>query len=58
MSAVLQEKKAPAGVLWSGVLAIALGAFTVVFAELLPVGLLSGISGDLHVQEGTAGMIV
>lgn len=29
-----------------------------VFAELLPVGLLSGISRDLNVLEGTAGMIV
>lgn len=43
---------------WLGVLAIAFGAFAMVFAELLPVGLLSGISSDLQVQEGTAGMIV
>jgi predicted MFS family arabinose efflux permease len=43
---------------WMGVLAIAFGAFAMVFAELLPVGLLPGISRDLQVQEGTAGMIV
>lgn len=43
---------------WPGVVSIAAGAFAMVFAELLPVGLLSGISRDLHVLEGTAGMIV
>lgn len=43
---------------WLGVLVIAFGAFAMVFAELLPVGLLPGISRDLRVQEGTAGMIV
>lgn len=43
---------------WLDVLVIAFGAFAMVFAELLPVGLLPGISGDLRVQEGTAGMIV
>lgn len=59
MSAVSQSREAPAAATsWPGVLAIALGAFTVVFAELLPVGLLSGISRDLHILEGTAGMIV
>lgn len=64
MSAVLENPAAPEAaasvkrISWAGVLAIALGAFAVVFAELLPVGLLSGISGDLHVLEGTAGMIV
>ncbi|WP_295994615.1 MFS transporter [Rugamonas sp.] len=65
MSAVLESPVLPDAAAapapatsWSGVLAIALGAFTVVFAELLPVGLLSGISRDLHVLEGTAGMMV
>lgn len=70
MSAVLKEPPAPPAspqppqpnhasrAAWPGVLAIAAGAFAVVFAELLPVGLLPGMSRDLHVQEGTAGMIV
>lgn len=58
MSAVLENHAALSAKAWLGVLAIAFGAFAMVFAELLPVGLLSGISGDLHVQEGTAGMIV
>lgn len=64
MSAVLESSIAvkPDSVIsrsgWMGVLAIAFGAFAMVFAELLPVGLLPGISRDLHVQQGTAGMIV
>lgn len=43
---------------WSGVLAIALGAFALVVTEFLPVGLLPGISRDLGVPEGTAGLAV
>jgi DHA1 family purine ribonucleoside efflux pump-like MFS transporter len=62
MSAVLETAVKEGGAIsrtsWLGVLAIAFGAFAMVFAELLPVGLLSGISRDLQVQEGTAGMIV
>lgn len=58
MSAVLENPATTSSSSWPGVLAIAFGAFAMVFAELLPVGLLSGISRDLHVQEGTAGMIV
>lgn len=58
MSAVLENRAAMSANAWLGVSAIAFGAFAMVFAELLPVGLLSGISNDLHVQEGTAGMIV
>jgi predicted MFS family arabinose efflux permease len=58
MSAVIEERKLVSRSVWPGVLAIAFGAFAVVFAELLPVGLLAGISQDLHVKEGTTGMIV
>lgn len=58
MSAVLEQPLSITRPAWPGVLSIAFGAFAVVFAELLPVGLLSGISRDLGVQEGTAGMIV
>ncbi|MGE8164435.1 MFS transporter [Paraburkholderia sp. NPDC080076] len=43
---------------WPGVLAIALGALSLVVTEFLPVGLLSGISRDLGVAEGTAGLAV
>lgn len=43
---------------WAGVYAIALGAFALVVTEFLPVGLLAGISSDLHVSEGTAGLAV
>src|ERR1700754_194221 len=43
---------------WLGVLAIALGALSLVVTEFLPVGLLSGISRDLGVAEGTAGLAV
>ena len=43
---------------WPGVLAIALGALSLVVTEFLPVGLLSGISRDLGVSEGTAGLAV
>jgi DHA1 family purine ribonucleoside efflux pump-like MFS transporter len=43
---------------WPGVLAIALGALSLVVTEFLPVGLLPGISRDLGVAEGTAGLAV
>lgn len=41
-----------------GVFAIALGAFALVVTEFLPVGLLPGISRDLGISEGTAGLAV
>jgi predicted MFS family arabinose efflux permease len=43
---------------WLGVLAIALGALSLVVTEFLPVGLLPGICRDLGVTEGTAGLAV
>ncbi|MCU1726230.1 MFS transporter [Pseudomonas sp. 7P_10.2_Bac1] len=43
---------------WLGVLAIALGALSLVVTEFLPVGLLPGISRDLGISEGTAGLAV
>jgi DHA1 family purine ribonucleoside efflux pump-like MFS transporter len=43
---------------WLGVLAIALGALSLVVTEFLPVGLLPGISRDLGIAEGTAGLAV
>lgn len=37
-------------------MAVAAGTFTVVTSEMLPVGLLTPISGSLNVSEGTAGL--
>ncbi|QDY80890.1 MFS transporter [Streptomyces qinzhouensis] len=42
----------------AAVLAVAAATFTVVTSEMLPVGLLSPMSGDLGVSEGTAGLAV
>ncbi|MFV2171538.1 MFS transporter [Actinomadura sp. LOL_016] len=55
------EGKAPgrAGVrAWSAVVAVAVGIFALVTAEQLPVGLLAPIGSELHVSEGTAGLMV
>lgn len=41
---------------WSPVLAVALSTFTVVTAEMMPVGLLPSIAADLAVNTGLAGM--
>jgi predicted MFS family arabinose efflux permease len=41
---------------WPAVVAVAAGTFTVVASEMLPVGLLTPISGSLNVSEGTAGL--
>lgn len=57
---LLQQKDAgdmPANS-WLGVLVIALGALSLVVTEFLPVGLLPGISRDLGISEGTAGLAV
>src|ERR1700754_1472766 len=43
---------------WSGVYAIAFGAFSLVMTEFFPVGLLPGISRDLGISEGTTGFTV
>ena len=37
---------------------IALGSFALVFSEVIPVGLLAGISGHLRVPVGTGGLMV
>jgi predicted MFS family arabinose efflux permease len=41
---------------WPAVATVAAGTFTVVTSEMLPVGLLTPISGALDVSEGTAGL--
>ena len=43
---------------WLSVAAVALGVFVVMTSEVLPVGLLTPISGDLGVSAGTAGLIL
>jgi len=40
---------------WPAVVAIALGSFALVFSEVIPVGLLAEISGQLRVSIGTGG---
>ncbi len=43
---------------WLGVITVALGIFSIVTAEQLPVGLLTSMSSDLRVSQGTAGLMV
>ncbi|WP_019854400.1 MFS transporter [Actinopolyspora mortivallis] len=43
---------------WLTVLSVTVGIFSMVTAEQLPVGLLTAVSGSLHVTEGTAGLMV
>jgi len=43
---------------WSGVLALALGAFALIASEFMPVSLLTPIAADLHVSEGQAGQAI
>ncbi|MGW4469941.1 MFS transporter [Nonomuraea sp. NPDC004354] len=59
MSDVLNEapsRSATRG--WLAVAAVALGIFSLMTSELLPVGLLTPISADLRVSEGAAGLMV
>lgn len=43
---------------WLAVAAVTLGVFTVMTAEMLPVGLLTPIGADLGVSAGTAGLMI
>jgi predicted MFS family arabinose efflux permease len=43
---------------WGAVLAMALGAFTLVASEFMPVSLLTPIAADLHISEGQAGQAI
>ncbi|MFB7595863.1 MFS transporter [Streptomyces sp. NPDC056160] len=43
---------------WLAVWAIALGIFSLMTSELLPVGLLTPVGSELHVSDGTAGLMV
>ncbi|UBU11880.1 MFS transporter [Nonomuraea gerenzanensis] len=41
---------------WLAVTSVAVGTFTVVTSEMLPIGLLTSMAGDLGVSAGTAGL--
>ncbi|NJP90127.1 MFS transporter [Nonomuraea sp. FMUSA5-5] len=41
---------------WLAVTSVAIGTFTIVTSEMLPVGLLTSIAGDLGISAGTAGL--
>lgn len=43
---------------WLGILAVGLATFSVVTTEMLPVGLLVPITGDLHVSVGEGGLML
>ena len=43
---------------WPAVLSVAVGTFTIVTSEMLPVGLLTSISAGLGVSDGTAGLMM
>jgi predicted MFS family arabinose efflux permease len=43
---------------WFSVVSLALGAFALVAAEFLPIGILTLVAQDLHVSIGTAGVMV
>ncbi|MGX1830394.1 hypothetical protein ACWIE6_19270 [Paenibacillus taichungensis] len=43
---------------WLSVIAVALGAFSLIIAEFLPVGLLPEISRESGITEGRAGLMV
>src|SRR5689334_18647434 len=43
---------------WGAVVALSLGAFTLVAPEFMPVSLLTPIATDLHISEGQAGQSI
>lgn len=43
---------------WSGVFALALGAFALIASEFMPVSLLTPIASDLQITEGQAGQAI
>ena len=49
---------APLPAPWGAVAAIGVGAFALVTAEFLPVGLLPQIANDLAVSDGQAGLMI
>ncbi|MEO3870550.1 MFS transporter [Nonomuraea sp. B12E4] len=43
---------------WLAVFSVAVGTFTIVTSEMLPVGLLTSIAADLGISDGTAGLMM
>lgn len=48
----------PAAASWLAVASLAVGAFSTVTTEFMPIGLLTNIAESLHVSAGTAGLMV
>jgi predicted MFS family arabinose efflux permease len=57
-SATRSNAAIPPPAAWGAVLAMALGAFTLVASEFMPVSLLTPIAADLHISEGQAGQAI
>lgn len=49
---------APSRAAWLAIASIAVGTFSMVTTEFLPIGLLTDIAAGLHITEGTAGLMV
>lgn len=43
---------------WFALLSVAIGAFSLVTSEFLPVGVLNDVAKDLHISTGTAGLMI
>ncbi|MGW0662396.1 MFS transporter [Streptodolium elevatio] len=43
---------------WSAVVGVALGIFTIVTSEILPIGMLTGLADDFGVSDGRAGLLM
>ncbi|MDW5444022.1 MFS transporter [Polaromonas sp. SM01] len=56
--AALAAPAVSAGHSWAAVASVAVGTFALVTSEFLPVGLLPAVAADLHVTEGTAGLMI
>ncbi|MEV0378583.1 MFS transporter [Nonomuraea sp. NPDC050643] len=52
----MTDLPSPVRARWLAVASVALGTFTIVTSEMLPVGLLTSIAADLGVSAGTAGL--
>src|SRR5256885_1962751 len=56
MTTICADQPATDARAWASSVAMAATVFTVVTAEMLPVGLLTPLSDTLHITEGTAGL--
>ncbi|MGW0806931.1 MFS transporter [Nonomuraea sp. NPDC002799] len=58
MTSAVSTVAAPVQARWLAVTSVAVGTFTLVTSEMLPVGLLTSISAGLGVSDGTAGLMM